>query len=258
MQKQLETTPLIMLVKDPDVMKACSPKCLLHIIKAYGINCVRLTTRRLEPPFGRIASSEAATQALDLLRLSSLSLSEPGWGRSVLETARVLKWSNYVHLFATCHSQGDSLWAFSDSDSVAKEGWEWKIHSVNPCKGRCSPAAERQAEMLEVDKDVDFTSSGESVRSVIDDLGAKMVFRINRGVMMMHNSAEYGDVIAEKLGELERESEKRGMGTFIENWLKNWLKNWSRISLGSNCYKHLEVESMHMVFARGYQSFSSL
>lgn len=44
--------------------------------------------------------------------------------------------------------------------------------------------------------------------------------------------------------ELERESEKWVMGTFIENW----LKDWSRISLGSNCYEHLEVESMRIFY----------
>ncbi|KIK38432.1 hypothetical protein CY34DRAFT_25648 [Suillus luteus UH-Slu-Lm8-n1] len=145
-------------------------------------------------------------------------------------------------------TKGDFLWAFSDSDPVAnlmrnlpkKEGrLTLRDIGVNPCNGKRSPAAERQAKMLEADKDVDyflFTASGEPVRFVIDDLGAKMIFRINRGMIMTQPTdttgvnaigeymlklmsnypglsrdiiikqlcEEYGEDIAEKIVELEQ------------------------------------------------------
>ncbi|KAG2137619.1 uncharacterized protein EDB93DRAFT_1167136 [Suillus bovinus] len=160
-------------------------------------------------------------------------------------------------------TKGDSLWAFSDSDPVAnlirnlpKDGITLRNIGVNPCKGKRSPAAERQAEMLEADKDAEyflFTASGERVRFVIDDLGAKMIFRINRGVVLTQPTntvgvnalgeymlklmskypglsrdiilkqlcAEYGDDVAGEIVKLEQDSGKRGAGTFIESWLKD-------------------------------------
>ncbi|KAG1812917.1 uncharacterized protein BJ212DRAFT_439583 [Suillus subaureus] len=108
-------------------------------------------------------------------------------------------------------TKGDSLWAFGDSnpavDMIRNLGKKKGHHltslrdvGVNPCKGKRSPAAERQAEMLEADRNVDyflFTASGETVRFVIDDPGAKMVFRINRGVIMMQT----GDTGLDAMGE---------------------------------------------------------
>lgn len=163
-------------------------------------------------------------------------------------------------------TKGDSLWAFSDSNPCAnlmrnlpkKEGrFTLRDIGVNPCRGKRSPAAERQAEMLEADKDVDyflFTAKGERVRFVIDDLGAKMIFRVNRGVIMTQPSdttgvnalaeyilkrmsnypglsrdiiikqfcEEYGEDIAEKIVELEQVSQKRGESTFFDSWLKDF------------------------------------
>jgi hypothetical protein len=117
---------------------------------------------------------------------------------------------------------------------------------VGPCKGQRSPAAVRQAKMLEADKDVDyflFTASDVPVRFVIDDPGAKMVFRINRmfmtqgadsglepmaEYMLKHMSgypdlsrdtilkqlcAEYGNDTTEKVVEWERKTRERGIGT---------------------------------------------
>lgn len=117
---------------------------------------------------------------------------------------------------------------------------------VGPCKGQRSPAAVRQAKMLEADKDVDyflFTASDVPVRFVIDDPGAKMVFRINRMLMtqgadsglepmaeymLKHMSgypglsrdtilkqlcAEYGNDTTEKVVEWERKTRERGIGT---------------------------------------------
>ncbi|KAG2345754.1 hypothetical protein BDR05DRAFT_879581 [Suillus weaverae] len=171
-------------------------------------------------------------------------------------------------------TKGDSLWAFSDSDPVAnlmrnlpnKDGrFTLRDIGVNPCKGKRSPAAERQAEMLEADKDADyflFTASGKPVRFVIDDLGAKLIFRTNRGVVMTQPTdttgvnalgeymlklmsnypglsrdiilkqlcAEFGEDIAEKIVQLERVSQKLGTGTFIETWLKDWSKIFGSFS----------------------------
>lgn len=163
-------------------------------------------------------------------------------------------------------TKGDFLWAFSDSDPVAnlmrnlpkKEGrLTLRDIGVNPCNGKRSPAAERQAKMLEADKDVDyflFTASGEPVRFVIDDLGAKMIFRINCGMIMTQPTdttgvnaigeyllklmsnypglsrdiiikqlcEEYGEDIAEKIVELEQVSQKLGASTFLDTWLKDF------------------------------------
>ncbi|KAG1812941.1 uncharacterized protein BJ212DRAFT_1578623 [Suillus subaureus] len=171
-------------------------------------------------------------------------------------------------------TKGDPLWAFSDSDPVAnlirylpKDGrFTLRDIGVNPCKGKRSPAAERQAEMLEADKDADyflFTASGERIRFVIDDLGAKFVFRTHRGVMMTQPTdtkggacalgeymlkamskypglsrdiilkqicAEYGDDIAEKIVRLERQAQERGTGTFIDTWLKDSSKIYGNYS----------------------------
>ncbi|KAG1881071.1 hypothetical protein F4604DRAFT_1578111 [Suillus subluteus] len=168
-------------------------------------------------------------------------------------------------------TKGDSLWAFSDSDPVANllrnlpERFTLRDIGVNPCKGKRSPAAERQAVMLEADKDADyflFTASGERVRFVIDDRGAKMIFRTNRGVAMMQPTdtasasalgeymlrlmskypglsrdiilkqlcAEYGDDITEDIVQLERQSQERGTGTFIEFFLKDWSKVFGNFS----------------------------
>ncbi|KAG2110270.1 uncharacterized protein F5147DRAFT_689867 [Suillus discolor] len=131
---------------------------------------------------------------------------------------------------------------------------------VGPCKGRRSPAAERQADMLEADKEADyflFTASNVPVRFVIDDPGAKMVFRINRRMimtqtadsglepmaeyMLKHRSgfpglsrdvilkqlcAEHGNNTTEKVVEWERKSRERGVsiGTVIESLSKDFMK----------------------------------
>ncbi|KAG1774140.1 hypothetical protein EV702DRAFT_1180918 [Suillus placidus] len=163
-------------------------------------------------------------------------------------------------------TKGDSLWAFGDSDPAVelirnlgkKEGrglTSLRDIGVNPCKGKRSPAAERQAEMLEANRNVDyflFTASGETVRFVIDDPGARMIFRINRGVIMTQTGdtgldamGEYmvklmsgypglsRDIILKQLCEehgadttkqivrLERKSRECGKSTFIEGWLKD-------------------------------------
>ncbi|KAG1779881.1 hypothetical protein EV702DRAFT_1178145 [Suillus placidus] len=108
-------------------------------------------------------------------------------------------------------TKGDSLWAFSDFNPAVDlirnlgkmEGrslTSLRDIGVNPCKGKRSPAAERQAEMLEATRNVDyflFTASGETVRFVIDDPGAKMIFRINRGVIM----TQTGDTGLDAMGE---------------------------------------------------------
>lgn len=131
---------------------------------------------------------------------------------------------------------------------------------VGPCKGRRSPAAERQAEMLEADKDADyflFTASDVPVRFVIDDPGAKMVFRINRRMIMTQTAdsglepmaeymlkhmggfpglsrdiifkqlcAEYGNNTTRKVVEWERKSRERGVstGTVIGSLSKDFMK----------------------------------
>ncbi|KAG1734023.1 uncharacterized protein EDB91DRAFT_1084174 [Suillus paluster] len=126
---------------------------------------------------------------------------------------------------------------------------------VGPCKGQRSPAAERQTKMLEADKNVDyflFTASGEPVRFVIDDPGAKMIFRVVRGMIMTDTAnkgvesiaeyilkfmsgypglsrdiilkqlcAEYGEGIAEGVVLVERDSRKRGVNTLIESLIKD-------------------------------------
>ncbi|KAG1881044.1 hypothetical protein F4604DRAFT_1650751 [Suillus subluteus] len=172
-------------------------------------------------------------------------------------------------------TKGDSLWAFGDSNPAVelirnlgkKEGrglTSLRDIGVNPCKGKRSPAAERQAAMLEADRNVDyflFTASGEAVRFVIDDPGAKMVFRINRGVVMTKTGdtgldamgeymlkvmsgypglsrdiilkqlcEEHGADTAKKIVWLERKTRERGKTTFIEDWLKdsaNVFGDWS-------------------------------
>ncbi|KAG1850866.1 hypothetical protein F4604DRAFT_1959255 [Suillus subluteus] len=172
-------------------------------------------------------------------------------------------------------TKGDSLWAFGDSNPAVelirnlgkKEGrglTSLRDIGVNPCKGKRSAAAERQAAMLEADRNVDyflFTASGEAVRFVIDDPGAKMVFRINRGVVMTKTGdtgldamgeymlkvmsgypglsrdiilkqlcEEHGADTAKKIVWLERKTRERGKTTFIEDWLKdsaNVFGDWS-------------------------------
>ncbi|KAG1737183.1 hypothetical protein EDB19DRAFT_1637176 [Suillus lakei] len=171
-------------------------------------------------------------------------------------------------------TKGDSLWVFRDSNpaidlmrNLAKGGRSFtslRDIGVSPCMGKRSPAAERQAEMLEADRNVDyflFTASGETVRFVINDPGVKMVFRVNRGVimtqtgdtgldsmgeyMLKHMSgypglsrdiilkqlcAEHGADTAEKVVRLERTTRERGKSTFIEGWLKdteNVFGDWS-------------------------------
>ncbi|KAG2345776.1 hypothetical protein BDR05DRAFT_974746 [Suillus weaverae] len=146
-------------------------------------------------------------------------------------------------------TKGDSLWAFGRGLTSLRD------IGVNPCKGKRSPAAERQAEMLEANRNVDyflFTASGETVRFVIDDPGAKMIFRINRGVIMTQTGdtgldamgeymvkfmsgypglsrdiilkqlcEEHGADTTNKIMRLERKSRERGKSTFIEGWLKD-------------------------------------
>ncbi|KAG1834151.1 hypothetical protein EV424DRAFT_754149 [Suillus variegatus] len=163
-------------------------------------------------------------------------------------------------------TKGDSLWAFGDSDPTAnmirdfgkKEGrhlTSLRDIGVNPCKGKRTPAADRQAEMLEADRNVDyflFTASGEAVRFVIDDPGAKMIFRINRGWVMTKSSdtgldamgeyilkvmsgypglsrriilkqlrEEHGAGTTKKIMGLEKKSREHGKSTFIEGWVKD-------------------------------------
>ncbi|KAG2038977.1 hypothetical protein BDR03DRAFT_999084 [Suillus americanus] len=129
-----------------------------------------------------------------------------------------------------------------------------------PCKGQRSPAAERQAKMLEADKDVDyflFTANDVPVRFVIDDLGAKTVFWINRRMfmtqtadsglkamaeyMLKHMSgypglsrdiilkqlcAKHGSDSTEKVVEWERKTRERGIGTgtVIGSLSKDFMK----------------------------------
>ncbi|KAG2364580.1 hypothetical protein BDR07DRAFT_1279395 [Suillus spraguei] len=131
---------------------------------------------------------------------------------------------------------------------------------VGPCQGKRSPAAERQAKMLEADKDVDyflFNSNDVPVRFVIDDPGAKMVFRINRRMLMMQTSdsglgalaecllkhmsgypglsrdmilkqlcAEHGNDTIEKIAKWERRSQERGISadTMIESLSEDFMK----------------------------------
>lgn len=131
---------------------------------------------------------------------------------------------------------------------------------VGPCKGQRSPAAERQAKMLEADKDVDyflFTADDVPVRFVIDDPGGKSVFRINRRMfmtqtadsgleamaeyMLKHMSgypglsrdiilkqlcAEHGNDTTEKVVEWERKTRERGIGTgtVIGSLSKDFMK----------------------------------
>ncbi|KAG2075628.1 hypothetical protein BDR04DRAFT_1149975 [Suillus decipiens] len=171
-------------------------------------------------------------------------------------------------------TKGDSLWAYSDTDPVAnllrnipKTNARFTLRDigVNPCKGKRSPAAERQAEMLEADKDADyflFTASGKPIRFVIDDLGAKMIFRINRGITMTQPTdtvgvkaigeymiklmskhpglsrdiilkqlcAEYGDDTAEQIAKLERGARQQETGTFIESWVTDCSKLFGNFS----------------------------
>ncbi|KAG2365055.1 hypothetical protein BDR07DRAFT_1481910 [Suillus spraguei] len=171
-------------------------------------------------------------------------------------------------------TKGDSLWAYSDTNpvanllrNIAKKNGRFSLRDigVNPCKGKRSPAADRQAEMLEADKDADyflFTASGKPVRFVIDDLGAKVIFRINRGIAMTQPTdttgvravgeymiklmskhpglsrdiilkqlcAEYGDDTAKRIAELERGSRQEEMGTFIDNWLKDCSRLFGNFS----------------------------
>lgn len=176
-------------------------------------------------------------------------------------------------------TKGDSLWAFGDSNPAAnlirsldkKEGGHLRSLrdvGVNPCKGKRSPAAELQANMLEADRNVDyflFTAKGEPVRFVIDDPGAKMVFRINRGMVMTQTSEtgldamgeyilklmsgypglsrdiilkqlckEHGADTTKKIVQLERKTRQRGKGTFIESWVKDSASvfgDWSWLGL---------------------------
>ncbi|KAG2137598.1 uncharacterized protein EDB93DRAFT_1253605 [Suillus bovinus] len=172
-------------------------------------------------------------------------------------------------------TKGDSLWAFGESNPAVelirncgkKEGrslTSLRDIGVNPCKGKHSPAAERQAQMLEDDRDADyflFTASGETVRFVIDDPGAKMIFRINRGTIMTQTGdtgldamgeymlklmsgypglsrniilkqlcEEHGADTTKKIVRLEKKSRERGKSTFIEGWVKdssNVFGDWS-------------------------------
>ncbi|KAG1907964.1 uncharacterized protein F5891DRAFT_938647 [Suillus fuscotomentosus] len=173
---------------------------------------------------------------------------------------------NFEIHYCSHGTKGDSLWAFGDSDPTAnmirdfgkKEGrhlTSLRDIGVNPCKGKRTPAADRQAEMLEADRNVDyflFTASGEAVRFVIDDPGAKMIFRINRGWVMTKSSdtgldamgeyilkamsgypglsrriilkqlcEEHGAGTTKKIMGLEKKSREHGKSTFIEGWVKD-------------------------------------
>lgn len=133
---------------------------------------------------------------------------------------------------------------------------------VGPCNGQRSPAAERQAKMLEADKDVDyflFTSNDVPVRFVIDDPGAKIVFRIHRRMLMMQASdsglgalaeymlkhmsgypglsrdiilkqlwAEHGNDTMEKVAEWEQRIQEHGIGA-IESVSKDFMKTFGHI-----------------------------
>ncbi|KAG1894455.1 uncharacterized protein F5891DRAFT_1195295 [Suillus fuscotomentosus] len=176
-------------------------------------------------------------------------------------------------------TKGDSLWAFSNSNPTAemlrnfdKEGRQLtslRDIGVNPCKGKRTPAAEHQAEMLEADRNVDyflFTASGEAVRFVIDDPGAKMIFQINCGWVMTQVTSDTGveamgeyilkvmsryprlsrSIILKQLCEehragttekimwLEKKSREHGDSTFIESWVKDsspLFGGWSWLGL---------------------------
>lgn len=176
-------------------------------------------------------------------------------------------------------TKGDSLWAFGDSNPAVdlirnlpkKEGrhlTSLRDIGVNPCKGKRSPAAELQAQMLEADRNVDyflFTASGKTVRFVIDDPGAKMIFRMQRGVIMTRSGdtgldamgeyilkvmsgypglsrniilkqlcEEHGADTTRKIVSLERKSRERGKSTFIEGWVKDSANVFGDLSwLGS-------------------------
>lgn len=131
---------------------------------------------------------------------------------------------------------------------------------VGPCKGQRSPAAKRQADMLEADKEADyflFTANGVPVRFVIDDSGAKMVFRIHRRMymtktadsgleamaeyMLKHMSGypglsrdiilkqlctEYGNNTAKRVAEWEQRARELGIGTgtVIGSMSKDFMK----------------------------------
>ncbi|KAG1821589.1 uncharacterized protein BJ212DRAFT_1425821 [Suillus subaureus] len=168
-------------------------------------------------------------------------------------------------------TKGDNLWQFSGQlspiadmmrDLPGNQDGTVSLANigVSPCKGQRSPAAERQAKMLEADKDADyflFTASDVPVRFVIDDLGAKMIFRINRRMFMTQTAdsgleavaeyilkhmseypglsrdiilkqlcAEYGNNTTEKVVEWERKSRERGIGTgtVIGSLSKDFMK----------------------------------
>ncbi|OAX33988.1 hypothetical protein K503DRAFT_803945 [Rhizopogon vinicolor AM-OR11-026] len=89
----------------------------------------------------------------------------------------------------------DSLWAFNDHISDMVRTYQTSRNGtiaprdigLGAPTGKRSPAAQRQAEMLEADKDVDyflFTASGEPVRFMIDDPVVKTFFRTVRGFVM--------------------------------------------------------------------------
>ncbi|KAG1734548.1 hypothetical protein EDD22DRAFT_787874 [Suillus occidentalis] len=176
-------------------------------------------------------------------------------------------------------TKGDSLWAFGDSNPTAdflrsldkKEGRPLRSLrdiGVNPCKGKRSPAAERQAQMLEADRNVDyflFTPRGETVRFVIDDPGAKMIFRIHRGeiltqtdntglgsmgeyllkkmsgypglnrnIILKQLCEEHGADTTREIVRLEQTSRKHGKSTFLEGWVKDSASvfgDWSWLGL---------------------------
>jgi hypothetical protein len=159
-------------------------------------------------------------------------------------------------------TKGDSLWAFTDPVTEMLRNCRGKDGHINlrdmgmgPAKGKRSPAAERQAAMLQADRDVDyflFTASGEPVRLVINDQAVKMTFRMVRGMVVMQTDhdtgigamteyilklmsgypglsrhiileqlcAEYGDDTAQKVAEWERKGPQTG-STWVESWSKN-------------------------------------
>ncbi|OJA10255.1 hypothetical protein AZE42_10430 [Rhizopogon vesiculosus] len=163
-------------------------------------------------------------------------------------------------------TKGDSLWAFNDhiSDMVrtypTSQGGTIAPRDIGlgASTGKRSPAAQRQAEMLEADKDVDyflFTASGDPVRFVIADPTVKMCFRISRSFVMRPDigvealaefilkfmsghpelsrdiilkqlHTEYGDNVLE---EWER-THPPGMETMIETHAKNVSKVYGSLA----------------------------